>query len=85
MDTLIAPVSGGGLLSGIALAVAAVSPGTEVAGAKPEQADDAARSLREGMVQPPRPGDTIADGLRASLCERTFPSFASMSGIFHRE
>ena len=72
LDVMMAPVSGGGLLSGIAIGVAAASPGTEVCGAEPEQADDAARSLREGTLQPARPGETIADGLRASLCERTF-------------
>jgi len=72
LDAMIAPVSGGGLLSGIAIGVSAASPGMEVCGAEPEQADDAARSLREGTLQAARPGETIADGLRASLCERTF-------------
>lgn len=72
LEVMIVPVSGGGLLGGIALAARAVSPGIEICGAEPEQADDAARSLREGTLQPARSGETVADGLRASLCERTF-------------
>ena len=72
LEVMIVPVSGGGLLGGIALAARAVSPGIEICGAEPEQADDAARSLREGRLQPARSGETVADGLRASLCERTF-------------
>lgn len=73
LDALVVPVSGGGLISGIALATAAVSPGTEVVGAEPAQADDAQRSLRAGQLLRPRPTDfTIADGLRAGLSERTF-------------
>lgn len=78
LDALIVPVSGGGLISGIALASAAVSPTTEVIAAEPEQADDAARSFRAGQLQRPRPtdNDTIADGLRAGLSERTFGAIA---------
>jgi threonine dehydratase len=72
LDVIMAPVSGGGLLSGIALATAAVSPATQVFGAEPEQADDAFQSLRTGRLVPPTSTNTIADGLRAALCERTF-------------
>jgi threonine dehydratase len=72
LDALVVPVSGGGLISGIAIASAAVSPGTAVIAAEPERADDAFRSFRAGRLEPPGPGDTIADGLRATLSERTF-------------
>lgn len=72
LDALVVPVSGGGLISGIALATAAVSPATEVVGVEPERADDACQSLRAGRLLPPQIGETIADGLRAALCERTF-------------
>jgi threonine dehydratase len=72
LDVLMAPVSGGGLLSGIALATAALCPRTEVWGAEPEQADDAFRSLRAGRLMPLTSAETIADGLRAALSERTF-------------
>jgi threonine dehydratase len=72
LDIIIAPVSGGGLLSGIALATAATSPDTALWGAEPEQADDAYQSLRAGRLMPLASAQTIADGLRAALSERTF-------------
>ena len=72
LDAVVVPVSGGGLISGIALATAAVSPATAVFAAEPAQADDAARSLRSGRLEPLGSANTIADGLRARLSERTF-------------
>ena len=72
LDALVAPVSGGGLLSGLCLAAQALAPGVEVWGAEPALADDAFRSLREGKLLPNTDTTTIADGLRASLSERTF-------------
>lgn len=72
LDTVMAPVGGGGLLSGTALAAKGVSRAIRVIGAEPEQADDAWRSFTSGkLVQLDAP-DTIADGLRASLGDRTF-------------
>jgi len=72
LEQVVVPVSGGGLISGIALATVAVSPATEIVGVEPEHADDAQQALRAGRLLPPQIGDTIADGLRAALCERTF-------------
>lgn len=72
LDDLIAPIGGGGLLSGMALAAARQAPKVRVIGAEPEQADDAARSLVAGRrVSDHRP-DTIADGLRALIGHRNF-------------
>lgn len=73
LDVILAPVGGGGLLSGTALAVAALSPGTRVIAAEPELADDAFRSLAAGTILPSNNPCTIADGLLTSLGERTFP------------
>jgi len=73
LDVVMAPVGGGGLLSGTALTVAALSPHTAVIGAEPEKADDAYRSLQAGRILPQEHPDTIADGLRTSLGDRTFP------------
>ena len=71
LDTIIAPVGGGGLLSGTAIAASGVKPGITVLGAEPEGADDAARGFASGRVEAlPHPA-TIADGLRATLSERT--------------
>ena len=73
LDVVIAPVGGGGLLSGTALTVAAVSPATRVIAAEPELADDAWRSLQAGRIIPLGHTETIADGLRTSLGDKTFP------------
>jgi threonine dehydratase len=72
MDVMLAPVSGGGLLSGTAIAAQSLEPGIRVIGCEPAGADDAWRSLRSGQVETNVRVDTIADGLRASLSERTF-------------
>lgn len=71
LDFLLAPVSGGGLLSGIALAAAYFSPRTKVIGVEPAGADDAYRSFRSGKLEVNAKVETIADGLRSQLCERT--------------
>jgi threonine dehydratase len=73
LDIVMAPVGGGGLVSGTALAVSAVSPQTDVIATEPERADDAYRSFRAGRIIPTTTPDTIADGLRTSLGDLTFP------------
>ena len=72
LDVVLAPVGGGGLVSGTALAVAALSPGTRVIAAEPAGADDAYRSLQAGHILPSVHPKTIADGLLTSLGELTF-------------
>jgi threonine dehydratase len=72
LDVVVAPVGGGGLLSGTALAARGRSPLARVIGAEPERADDARRSLSSGTIQPSLDPRTIADGLRTSLGARTF-------------
>jgi threonine dehydratase len=72
LDYVLAPVSGGGLLSGTAIAAQSLRPGIRVTGCEPAGADDAWRSLRSGQIEKNVKVDTIADGLRASLSERTF-------------
>ena len=72
LDAILAPVGGGGLLSGTALAAAAIAPETRVIGAEPAAADDACRSLREGRIVPSVDPRTIADGLLTSLGTLTF-------------
>jgi threonine dehydratase len=72
LDVILAPVSGGGLLGGTAIAAKETRSGIRVVGCEPKNADDAYRSLRAGRIVPCEHPDTIADGLRASLAERTF-------------
>jgi len=71
LDFLLAPVSGGGLLSGTAIAAKTLRPAIRVVGCEPANSDDALRSLRAGSIQPAANAVTMADGLRATLCERT--------------
>jgi len=73
LDIVMTPVGGGGLLSGTAVAVSALSPATHVIAAEPERADDAYRSFHAGKIIPADNPDTIADGLRTSLGDLTFP------------
>ena len=70
LDCIVAPIGGGGMLAGIARAVAERAPGVAVIGAEPAGADDAARSLAAGRrIDDHRP-TTIADGLRALIGTR---------------
>ena len=74
LDLLLAPCGGGGLLSGTAIAARGVDPGCRVIGVEPEQADDATRSFRTGILQTVHNPQTIADGTRTpSLGKVTFP------------
>lgn len=73
LEVIIAPVGGGGLLSGTALAASALKPEVKIFGAEPAGADDAFRSLQAGVIMPLHNPVTIADGLRTSLGSLTFP------------
>jgi threonine dehydratase len=72
-DSIFAPVGGGGLLSGVSVATKGLSPSTKVFAGEPEMADDAFRSLRDGVIYPSEKPDTIADGLRTNLGTITYP------------
>lgn len=73
LDIIIAPVGGGGLLSGTALSTYYFSPSTKVIAAEPIQADDAFKSYYSQTFIPSLKPETIADGLRTSLGSITFP------------
>lgn len=73
LHVVIAPVGGGGLLSGGAIAAKGLSPHVRVLAAEPEMADDAYRSLGAGHIIPSENPQTIADGLLTSLGTLTFP------------
>jgi threonine dehydratase len=72
IDYILAPVGGGGLLSGTALSAKYFGENIKVIAAEPEGADDAFRSLRDGKIYPSINPNTIADGLLTSLSEKTF-------------
>jgi threonine dehydratase len=73
LEAILAPVGGGGLLSGTATAATELFPNIRVIGAEPEGADDAFRSLAAGIILPSVNPQSIADGLLASLGDLTFP------------
>ncbi|HMP80815.1 MAG TPA: pyridoxal-phosphate dependent enzyme [Pirellulaceae bacterium] len=77
LDIVIAPVGGGGLLSGTAIAARGISPRTRVFGAEPLGADDAARSFKSGQWIPQTNPQTVADGLLTSLGNLTWPIIKS--------
>lgn len=72
LDVMLAPLGGGGLLSGTAVATRALRPAAKVYGAEPMGADDAWRSLQAGHVVPVAHPATVADGLRATIGTLTF-------------
>ncbi len=71
-DLVMAPIGGGGLMSGTALSVSSLSPKTKIFGVEPAGADDALRSFQQGKIIPSKNPKTIADGLLTSLSEKTF-------------
>jgi len=73
LDYVLVPVGGGGLASGISIGFYYFSPQTKIIGVEPKNADDAYRSLKEGDIITQTNPDTIADGLRTSLGDVTFP------------
>lgn len=72
LDIIIAPIGGGGMISGTCLTISNVASGTKIYAAEPENADDAARSLKAGHIVEYDAPQTIADGLKVSLRELTW-------------
>jgi threonine dehydratase len=77
LDIIVAPIGGGGLVSGTAVAAHGIKPGIRVIGAEPAGADDAYRSFQSGKRIAITQANTIADGLRSSTSERTFNEIRS--------
>ncbi len=73
LDVVLAPVGGGGLLSGLCLAAEACRPHLKLFACEPAGALDAVESVKRNRVVPMANPDTIADGLRTSLGDRTLP------------
>ncbi|HET7921807.1 MAG TPA: pyridoxal-phosphate dependent enzyme, partial [Gammaproteobacteria bacterium] len=72
LDMMLAPLGGGGLLSGTAVATHGRLPGCRVIGVEPTGADDAWRSLKTGHIEAVPTPNTVADGLRATIGPLTF-------------
>jgi len=71
-DVVLAPVGGGGLISGTSISTKGLCPHADVIGVEPKNADDAYRSFTDGKIYPSINPNTIADGLRTSLGDITF-------------
>ena len=73
LEFIFAPVGGGGLIAGTALAAHYFGKNCQVIGGEPYEVDDAYRSLQSGQLETNQTTNTIADGLRMSLGDQTFP------------
>jgi len=72
LETIVAPIGGGGMISGTCLTVSSVAPGVKVYAAEPLNADDAARSFRAGHIIADDAPETVADGLKVPLKDLTW-------------
>ena len=72
LDAVVAPVGGGGLISGTCLTLSQLSPQTRIFAAEPESADDAYRSLQAGEIVLRDGQHSVADGLNTNLKPRTW-------------
>lgn len=72
LDAVVAPIGGGGMISGTCLTLSTLNPGVKIYAAEPKQADDAARSFRAGHIIADDAPETVADGLKVPLKELTW-------------
>lgn len=72
LDAVIAPIGGGGMISGTCLTLSTLAPDVAIYAAEPEQADDAYRSFKAGHIIADDAPTTIADGLKVPLKETTW-------------
>ena len=72
LDAVVAPIGGGGMISGTCLTLSTLAPGVEIYAAEPKNADDAARSFRAGHIIADDAPETVADGLKVPLKELTW-------------
>ncbi len=72
LEAVMAPIGGGGLMSGTALTCRYFAPNAKIFGAEPEMVNDAYRSFHSGKIESNASTNTIADGLRTNLGEKTF-------------
>jgi len=72
LDAIIAPIGGGGMVSGTCLTLSNLAPNIEIYAAEPEQADDALRSFKAGYIIADDAPETVADGLKVPLKDLTW-------------
>jgi len=72
LDAVVAPIGGGGMISGTCLALSNVAPDTKIYAAEPKNADDAYRSFKAGHIIADDAPETVADGLKVPLKDLTW-------------
>ena len=72
LDAVVAPIGGGGMISGTCLTLSNIAPHVEIYAAEPEQADDAYRSFKAGHIIADDAPNTVADGLKVPLKDLTW-------------
>ncbi|MBT8418199.1 MAG: pyridoxal-phosphate dependent enzyme, partial [Silicimonas sp.] len=72
LDMVIAPIGGGGMISGTCLTLSTLAPEVQIIAAEPEQADDAYRSFKAGHIIADDAPETVADGLKVPLKDLTW-------------
>ena len=72
LDAVVAPIGGGGMISGTCLTLSTIAPQVKIYAAEPLNADDAARSFRAGHIIADDAPETVADGLKVPLKELTW-------------
>ncbi|MFC3721959.1 beta-hydroxyaspartate dehydratase BhcB [Neoaquamicrobium sediminum] len=72
LDAIVAPIGGGGMVSGSCLALSTLAPHVKIYAAEPEQADDAFRSFKAGHIIADDAPQTVADGLKVPLKDLTW-------------
>ena len=72
LDAIIAPIGGGGMISGTCLTMSSIAPGVDVYAAEPKNADDAYRSFKAGRIIADDAPETVADGLKVPLKDLTW-------------
>ena len=72
LDVVVAPIGGGGMISGTCLTLSNIAPETQIIAAEPEMADDAYRSFKAGHIIADDAPETVADGLKVPLKDLTW-------------
>jgi len=78
LEYIMAPIGGGGLIAGTALAAHYFGTNCRVVGGEPMQVDDAFRALKSGKIEYNKSADTIADGLKTNLGDKNFPIIVAL-------
>lgn len=83
LDAVVAPIGGGGMISGTCLTLSNLAPEVQIYAAEPEQADDAYRSFKAGHIIADDAPNTIADGLKVPLKENTWHFVSNFVSDIH--